>query len=147
MENNLKVLIFGLNGEYFATDIGQVERIIGYERPTKVPEAPDFVEGVIKHEEKIVPIINMNKKFCIQENKEENKKIIIIKREKKKFGIIVENVYEVKDIKEEEIEVAPDIVVNIRGNYINGIVKLDERIIILLNLEKILKVEDEEKIF
>ncbi|MGL4849662.1 MAG: chemotaxis protein CheW [Clostridium sp.] len=147
MESNLKVLIFGLNGEYFATDIGQVERIIGYDKPTKIPEAPSFVEGVIKHEERIVPIINMNEKFCIEDNKEENKKIIIIKREEKKFGIIVENVYEVKDIKDEEIEEAPEIVSNIRGSYIKGIVKLDERIIILLDLEKILKREDEEKIF
>lgn len=147
MEQNLKILIFSLNNESFSTDINQVERIIGYEEPTPLPEAPNFVQGVIKHENRIVPIINMNKKFGFIPQSDENKKIIIVKRDEKKFGIIVDNVYEVKDIEKTLLEDVPEITVGIGKKYIKGLVKLKERIVILLDLDKILKKEDEDSIF
>lgn len=147
MDQNLKILIFSLNNESFSTDINQVERIIGYEEPTPLPETPNFVQGVIKYEDKIVPIINMNKKFGFVEKNDENKKIIIIKRDENKFGIIVDNVYEVKDVQESLLEEAPEITIGIGRKYIKGLIKLDERIVILLDLDKILKKEEEESIF
>lgn len=147
MDQNLKILIFSLNNENFSTDINQVERIIGYEEPTPLPETPNFVQGVIKYEDKIVPIINMNKKFGFVEKNDENKKIIIIKRDENKFGIIVDNVYEVKDVEESLLEKAPEITIGIGRKYIKGLIKLDEKIVILLDLDKILKKEEEESIF
>nr|WP_317310499.1 chemotaxis protein CheW [Clostridium thermobutyricum] len=147
MDQNLKILIFSLNNESFSTDINQVERIIGYEEPTSLPETPNFVQGVIKYEDKIVPIINMNKKFGFVEKNDENKKIIIIKRDENKFGIIVDNVYEVKDVEESLLEEAPEITIGIGRKYIKGLIKLDEKIVILLDLDKILKKEEEESIF
>lgn len=147
MDQNLKILIFSLNNESFSTDINQVERIIGYEEPTPLPETPNFVQGVIKYEDKIVPIINMNKKFGFVEKNDENKKIIIIKRDENKFGIIVDNVYEVKDVEESLLEKAPEITIGIGRKYIKGLIKLDEKIVILLDLDKILKKEEEESIF
>ena len=147
MDQNLKILIFSLNNENFSTDINQVERIIGYEEPTPLPETPNFVQGVIKYEDKIVPIINMNKKFGFVEKNNENKKIIIIKRDENKFGIIVDNVYEVKDVEESLLEKAPEITIGIGRKYIKGLIKLDEKIVILLDLDKILKKEEEESIF
>ncbi|WP_423739331.1 chemotaxis protein CheW [Clostridium thermobutyricum] len=147
LDQNLKILIFSLNNENFSTDINQVERIIGYEEPTPLPETPNFVQGVIKYEDKIVPIINMNKKFGFVEKNDENKKIIIIKRDENKFGIIVDNVYEVKDVEESLLEEAPEITIGIGRKYIKGLIKLDEKIVILLDLDKILKKEEEESIF
>lgn len=147
MDQNLKILIFSLNNESFSTDINQVERIIGYEEPTPLPETPNFVQGVIKYEDKIVPIINMNKKFGFVEKNDENKKIIIIKRDANKFGIIVDNVYEVKDVEESLLEKAPEITIGIGRKYIKGLIKLDEKIVILLDLDKILKKEEEDSIF
>ena len=147
MDQNLKILIFSLNNENFSTDINQVERIIGYEEPTPLPETPNFVQGVIKYEDKIVPIINMNKKFGFVEKNDENKKIIIIKRDENKFGIIVDNVYEVKDVEESLLEEAPEITIGIGRKYIKGLIKLDEKIVILLDLDKILKKEEEDSIF
>ncbi|WP_394806671.1 chemotaxis protein CheW [Clostridium thermobutyricum] len=147
LDQNLKILIFSLNNESFSTDINQVERIIGYEEPTSLPETPNFVQGVIKYEDKIVPIINMNKKFGFVEKNDENKKIIIIKRDENKFGIIVDNVYEVKDVEESLLEEAPEITIGIGRKYIKGLIKLDEKIVILLDLDKILKKEEEESIF
>ena len=145
---NSKIIIFGLNGEYYAADIQEVERILGYEEPTVLPEAPSFVKGVINHEDKILPIISLSKKFNIGEGTDyESKKIIVVKRKEKKFGIIVDNVYEVRDIYDNIIENAPEITNTAERKYISGLIKLENKIVILLNLEKILSTEDEENIF
>lgn len=147
MENNVKILIFSLNNEYFSTDINQVERIISFEQPTPLPESPNFIEGVLKHEEKILPIINMNKKLGFLDKDSVNKKIIIVKREEKKFGIIVDNVYEVKDIEKNLLEEVPQITTGINRKYIKNLIKLEDKIVILLDLECILRREDEMTIF
>ncbi|AGX44944.1 chemotaxis protein CheW [Clostridium saccharobutylicum] len=146
--NDVKMLIFGLNGEHYATDIKEVERILGYQEPTILPESPVFVKGVINYEQSILPIISLSRKFKLGEDKEdENRKIIVIKREEKKFGIIVENVYEVRDVNSDSIEVTPSITSTIEREYINGLIKLEDNIVISLDLEKILSSEDEDKIF
>ena len=146
--NENKMLIFGLNGERYATDIKEIERILGYQEPTVLPEAPTFVKGVINHEQSILPIISLSKKFNFGPDKEsESRKIIVVKRNENKFGIIVENVYEVRDVNSDLMEVAPPITATIDKRYIAGLIKLENNIVILLDLEKILSVEDEENIF
>ena len=143
-----KIIIFELNGARYASDIKEVERILGYEEPTVLPEAPDFVKGVINHEEKILPIISLSKKFNIGESTDcQSRKIIVVKRKEKKFGVIVDNVYEVRDIDEGAIDSVPKITVTAERTYIRGLIKLGNNIVILLDLEKILSTDDEENIF
>ena len=61
--NEIRILVFKLNGEYFATDIMEVERILGNVGTTKLPDSPRFLEGIIKYEEEVIPVINLYKKF------------------------------------------------------------------------------------
>ncbi|MDO5518515.1 MAG: chemotaxis protein CheW, partial [Clostridium sp.] len=74
-------------------------------------------------------------------------KIIVVKRKEKKFGVIVDNVYEVADIKENNIEETPEITNSVERKYISGLINLDNHIVILLDLDKILSSEDEDSIF
>ena len=76
-----------MNGERYAIDIGDVERILGYIKPTEVPDVPDFVEGVINYEDKILPIINLSKKFSM-ERFEETPEIINLKSKEYIRGLI-----------------------------------------------------------
>lgn len=146
--NEIKMLIFGLNGERYATDIKEVERILGYQEPTVLPDAPTFVKGVINYEQSILPIISLSIKFNIGEDREdENRKIIVVKRNENKFGIIVENVYEVRDVNSDLMEEAPPITNTIDKRYISGLIRLEDNIVILLDLEKILSSEEENNIF
>lgn len=146
--SEMKILIFELNGEHYATNIKEVERILGYQEPTVLPDAPIFVKGVINYEQSILPIISLSRKFNFGQDKEsENRKIIVVKRKENKFGIIVENVYEVKDVNSDLIEMAPAITTTIDKKYIAGLIKLEGNIVILLDLEKILSSEDEDNIF
>lgn len=147
-EKEIKILIFGVAGEYYATDIRDVERILGFEKTTPMPDAPRFIEGVINYEDEILPIVNLEKKFKLKEtNNAEAKKIISIKREEKKFGIVVEDVYEVRDANTDSFEKPPTIAIRSAQKYIKGLIKLDGKIIILLSLTDLLTEEEEEIIF
>lgn len=147
-EKEIKILIFGVAGEYYATDIRDVERILGFEKTTPMPDAPRFIEGVINYEDEILPIVNLEKKFKLKEtNNAEAKKIISIKREEKKFGIVVEDVYEVRDANTDSFENPPTIAIKSAQKYIKGLIKLDGKIIILLSLTDLVTEEEEEIIF
>lgn len=63
--NEIRILVFKLNGEYFATDIMEVERILGNVGTTKLPDSPSFLEGIIKHEEEVIPVINLYKNLVL----------------------------------------------------------------------------------
>lgn len=143
----IKILVFKLDNEFFATDIMEVERILGYDKPTALPDVPEFFEGVINYEAGVLPIINLAKKFKFKENISDDKKIIVVKKERNKFGILVDSVSEVLSISEDDINASKEISSLISVRYITGIVKKDNNIIMLLNLDKILTLEEEEIIF
>lgn len=147
MENKeIKVLIFSINGEHYATDIMEVERILGYEEPTKLPDSPMFVEGVINYEGSILPVISLTQRFgLVNSDKKDESKIIVAKQSGSKIGIIVDVVSEVRDVNEKNIEAPPEIVSCISKRYIKGLIKIDGKIIIFLNLGTILT--EEEKMF
>jgi purine-binding chemotaxis protein CheW len=144
-DQDIKILIFSVNDEYYATSIMEVERILGYEKSTKIPDSPAFVEGVINYEGKILPIISISKRFNlpITETSEQTK-IIVAKQNHSKIGIIVDFVSEVKDVKCDSIEDSPKMISGISKRYIKGFIKIDGKIIIYLNLSGILT--EQEKI-
>ncbi|MFT5875469.1 MAG: purine-binding chemotaxis protein CheW [Clostridium sp.] len=146
-EQEIKILIFCIANEYYATNIMEVERILEYEKSTEIPDSPQFVEGVINYEDKILPVIALSKRFnlpftCVQGQS----KIIVAKQNNSKIGIIVDFVSEVKDVKVESIEDSPDIISGISKRYIKGFIKIDGRIIIYLDLSAILTEEEKEQI-
>ena len=146
-QQEIKILIFSINNEYYATNIMEVERILEYERSTKIPDSPQFVEGVINYEGNILPVITLSKRFNLPlQEIQEGRKIIVAKQEHSKIGIIVDFVSEVKDVKIECIEDSPEIISGISRRYIKGLIKIDGRIIIYLNLSAILTQEEKNQI-
>lgn len=144
----IKILVFKLNGEFFATDIMEVERILGYIKTTKLPDSPEFLEGVIQYEQGVIPVINLHKKFMFTNAIDtESQKIIVVKKNIGKFGVIVDDVYEVLTINEENIDKSDAIHSIISKKYIKGIIRKDEKLIILLDLNSILLEKEEELIF
>lgn len=141
-----KVLIFKINGEYYAADIMEIERILGYEEPTNLPDAPSFVQGVINYQGKILPVVSLSRKFNLREEEIKNEaKIIVVKEEENKLGIIVDVVPE-SNTKLDNIEQPPEIVAGISKRYIKGLIKIENKIIIFLNLSTILTEEEKSMI-
>ena len=143
----IKILVFKLGNEYYATDIMEVERILGYEEPTALPDSPSFLDGVINYENSVLPIINLTDKFKLKSENTLDKKIIVVKRENGKFGILVDSVSEVLSIIGDEIKNSDSLTTLISNRYIKGLIRKKENIIIMLNLENVLTSEEEEIIF
>ena len=144
-DEHIKVLVFSVNGEQYATSIIEVERILEYEKATKVPDSPKFVEGVINYEDRILPVITLTKRFNLPTSEiGVGSKIIVTKQKNSKIGIVVDFVSEVKDVGIDNIEDSPEIITGISKRYIKGLIKIDGKIIIYLNISAILT--DEEKI-
>lgn len=145
MNDNVKILIFVVNKEYYAADIMQVERILGHEVSTKIPDVPDFVDGVINYEGNILPVISLAKRFNLPSSDITNEtKVIVSKLEDGKVGIIVDLVSEVRDIALNDIEETPNVVSGISKRYIKGLIKIDSNIVIFLDISKILTDEEKE---
>jgi purine-binding chemotaxis protein CheW len=135
-----QMVVFKLAGEQFGVRIIQVQEINRLSKITKVPRAPRFVEGVINLRGDVIPLIDLRKRFDI-ESKEHNEftRVIVSDINNKKIGIIVDEVLEVLRIPANLLEQAPDIVQeNEMQSFMDGIAKLDKRMIMLLNLENIL---------
>lgn len=144
-EQEIKVLVFIINEEYYATNIMEVERILQYQRLTEIPDSPRFVEGVVNYEDKILPVISLSKRFNLHSSEiGTESKIIVAKQDHSKIGIIVDFVSEVKDVSLDSVEESPEIISGISKRYIKGLIKNDGRIIIYLNISAILT--EEEKI-
>ncbi len=140
-----KYLTFILGSEEYGIEILRVREIIGVMDITAVPQAPDYMKGVINLRGKVIPIIDLRLKFSMQE--EEHTKetcVIVVEVNNTQIGIIVDSVSEVQDINGSEIEESPDLGQGIDTNFIMGLGKVREKIIILLDIEKVLTSGDLE---
>ena len=144
--NEGKILTFLVKDEYYAADIMEVERILGYEELTTLPESPSYMMGLMKYEGTILPVISLRRRFHLEEEINSNSKIIVVKRSDYRVGILVDQVTEVKSIDRSKIEKPLYISSSISSRYINGIIKEENNILILLSLENILTSNEKELI-
>ncbi|MGE5391331.1 MAG: chemotaxis protein CheW [Deltaproteobacteria bacterium] len=143
-----QMVVFKLNNEQFGVRITQVQEINRLTKITKVPRAPRFVEGVINLRGVVIPLIDLRKRFEI-EAKEYNEftRIIVSDINNKKIGIVVDEVLEVLRIPAIYLEKAPDILLeNEAASFMDGIAKLRDRMIMMLNLENILLDKEWQKL-
>ena len=140
-----KFLTFVLGKEEYGIEILKVREIIGLMEITTVPQTPDYMKGVINLRGKVIPIIDLRLKFSMAEEEHTQETcIIVVEVGSAQVGIIVDSVSEVTDIKGEDIEDAPNFGQEIDTNFIMGLGKVKDKIIILLDIEKVLTAEDLE---
>jgi|APSaa5957512622_1039677.scaffolds.fasta_scaffold26725_5 purine-binding chemotaxis protein CheW len=141
-KGELQLVLFKLGQEEYGVEIHEVERIIKMSEITRVPHAPNFVEGILNLRGKIVVVINLLKRFgTFKEKEHKGSHIIISNVEGNSFGIMVDGVEEVKTINKKDTRKAPGIIASkIHAEYLKGIGILEEgkRLLILIDLEKIL---------
>lgn len=138
-----KLIVFQLEGEEYAISVqsvGSIERILPI---TRVPSTPSFVKGVINLRGVVIPVIDLKERFY-QKNTEftEQTRIIIVHIDDITIGLIVEEANDVVDIQSSQIEPPPESVGTVEVEYINGVVKLEKRLLILLELTKVLNKKD-----
>ncbi|MBM7866117.1 chemotaxis protein CheW [Heliobacterium gestii] len=137
--SEIQLVVFRLGTEEYGVPITQVQEINRLLTPTKIPQAPSFVEGIINLRGKIIPIIDLKKRFgLVQEEHTANTRIIVVNVEQHTVGIIVDAVTEVLRMAQSAIEPPPPMISTISADYLKGVGKVDERLLILLDLDKIL---------
>jgi purine-binding chemotaxis protein CheW len=130
---------FILDGEEYAIDIMCVQEIIRLSTVTKVPRMPEFVEGVINLRGKVIPVIDLRSKFGLSKSEsDKNSRIVVAEVSEKITGLIVDSVSQVISISGDDIEPAPSMGTSVNAEYIFGMGKVGERLIILLDIGKIL---------
>ncbi|QXM06127.1 chemotaxis protein CheW [Crassaminicella indica] len=132
-------VLFKLDNEYYGIDILHVETIEKVMDITRVPHAPYYVEGVINLRGEVVPVINLRKRFDLpQVELNDESRIIIISIEEIVVGLLVDASSEVLQFDTETIDDVPNFSDRLKNDYVKGIGKDNERIIILLDLKKVL---------
>lgn len=138
-----QLVVFELGNENYGLDISTVEGIIKIQPITKMPRAPEFVEGVTNLRGMVVPVIDLRKRFGLPvlENTRETR-IVVVYIGKTKVGMIVDGVSEVLRVQEEAIEATPPMVSSVDTAFIRGIAKLNDRLVTLLDLSKVLNISE-----
>jgi purine-binding chemotaxis protein CheW len=139
----LQLVTFSIEDEEFGVDILKVQEIIRTIEISKVPRAPDFVEGVINLRGKVIPIIDLRRRFGLDhKTHDKNTRIIVIEMADVIVGFVVDAVSEVLRIPASTVEPPPPVVAGMDSEYISGVGKLENSLLILLDLDKLLSDAD-----
>ena len=140
-------LIFTLGDEEYGIDILKVQEIRGYDQVTRIANTPAFIKGVTNLRGVIVPIIDLRVKFA-QKNViyNENTVVIVLNFENRVVGIVVDGVSDVLSLSQEQIRPAPEFAVTLSTEYLTGLGSLGDRMLILVDIEKLLSSEEMELI-
>lgn len=143
-----QLVVFGLGKEEFGIDISRVREIVRLQNITAIPQSMDFVEGIVNLRGQIVPIVDLCKRFRVagsDEIEESSRRIIVVNMAEQNIGILVDGVSEILRIPDESIEPTPPIVAGgVAAEFIKGVAKVEDRLIIFLDLDKIFSVEEKE---
>ncbi len=143
-----QLVVFGLGKEEFGIDISRVREIVKLQNITTIPQSMDFVEGIVNLRGQIVPIVDLCKRFLVADRSESvdaERRIIVVNMSGQNIGILVDGVSEILRIPDESIEPTPPIVASgISSDFIRGVAKVDGRLIIFLDLDRIFSAEEQE---
>ena len=132
-------LTFRLEREEYGIDILKVQEIRGYEAPTRIANAPAFIKGVVNLRGTIVPIVDLRLKFhCDKADYDSFTVVIILNLRQRVVGIVVDSVSDVMQLAADQIKAAPEIESAIDGGCIVGLGSVGERMLILLDIERLM---------
>lgn len=137
-----QLVVFELGNEVYGINIGTVREIIRMQSVTYVPDAPDFVEGVINLRGRVIPVVDLRKRFALPVTETTNdSRVLVVDIGGDDIGVIVDAVTEVQRIAEDSVEPATALVTTEDSYYIEGIAKVEDQLLILLDLDRALDSE------
>ena len=133
-----QILVFNINNELYGIDILKVQEILNFIQPTPIPNCPDYLKGIINLRGTIILVIDLRARFHFDSPMDPNNCVIVVVAiGNKKYGLVVDSVSDVLTINEENIQEDIDIHSGIDNRYIMGLVKANELMIILVNIDKV----------
>jgi purine-binding chemotaxis protein CheW len=142
-EEQLQLLTFMLGGEEYALNIMDIKEIIRPKEATEVPKAPEYIMGIISLRGTIIPIFDVNRRLGLSSSERSaQNRVVVVKSQEHFFGLLVDSVVQVMDLPISRIEPPPEILGGVEGEFLRGVGRIDERLVILLNLSRILSMDD-----
>ena len=141
--SDLKVIVFQLNDKEYGVPVSQVKSIEKIMHITRVPHTSPFVKGVMNLRGVVTPLLDLRVRFGVEEQAyNEGTRVIIVSVEDKEVGLIVDGANDVIDIPTSMIEPPPEVVGLAAEGFIDGVANLDKRLLILIDLNKILESDE-----
>ena len=140
----MRIVSFLVGDREFAVNISRIIEIIYYKPAMPLPESPEFVEGVVDLRGTVIPVLNLKKRLHLpSKNTTRPNHILIVRLKDKMIGIVVDEVKQVVQIDEEQIQSSQNILERTSSKYLQGVCKLNDRLVFLLSLDTLLT-EDEQ---
>ncbi|QVL36048.1 chemotaxis protein CheW [Aminirod propionatiphilus] len=146
-----QIVVFSLGREHFGVDIAGVREIVRFESCRSLPGAPDFVRGVINLRGELVTLVDLTARFSMtpSEVADDQKKVVIVQQGKRQIGIVVDGVSEILRVADEEIRPVAELAFmesSAEANQVTGIAKIDGRLVVLLDLTRVLSERDQARV-
>jgi purine-binding chemotaxis protein CheW len=138
-----KIVWFRLGSDYFAVDIFAVERVLRYQTPTAVPNVPEWIEGVIEYQGRVLPVVNLRRRFQLPAvPATAETRVLVLKSGSEWVGAVVDAVLEVASFDEALLSPPPALFRGLASEYLRGIVRLGDRLLIFLEVERLLSSDE-----
>lgn len=139
----VQLVTFRVGGEEFGLDVFSVHEILRYQGVTPVPRAPAFVEGVLDVRGSVIPVVDLRRRFEVREFAwDDDTRIVLVEYSGERLGLVVDSVTEVLRAPETSISPPPAYIRGLAAEFVRGIVRLEQRLVILIDLERILSSEE-----
>jgi purine-binding chemotaxis protein CheW len=136
--DEVQLVTFRLGDAEFAFNIFQVERVLRHQVPEPLPQAPAFLEGILAYGDGVVPVVDLRKRVGIPAPVAEDTRIVVVELEQERVGVVVDGVKEVLRVPAEQVTPPPPLVKGLAASYISGVVRLEQRTVIVLAPAKLL---------
>jgi purine-binding chemotaxis protein CheW len=136
--DEVQLVVFHVGGAEFAFNIFQVERVLRYQSPEPLPGAPAFLEGVLPYGDAVVPVVDLRKRIGAAALTEDDTRIVVVDLEQGRVGVVVDGAREVLRVGAERVSPPPTLVQGLAAAYISGIVRIDQRTVVVLAPAKLL---------
>ena len=139
-EGTFQLVVFALGDGEWGIPISRVQEIIRYSAPRRLPDAPPSIEGVIDLRGRIVPVVDLRARFGLPDERPDDSKIVVVEVGDDVMGIIVDEVAEVLTVGTDRAETPPPIAAS-GAPYLESVIKVDERLLVVVDVEKLLGAE------
>lgn len=137
--DDIQVVVFRVGGQEFAFNVFHVQRILRYQEASPLPKAPSFLEGVIQIQDSVVPVIDLRKRFELKDAPvREETRMVVVEADGLQVAVVVDAVLEVARVSAESVSPPPAVVRGLAAEYIQGIITLGRRTVILLQTGRLL---------